>query len=485
MSAEPPGRPARPPSVPAANGAAGSSGAPAGDDTQLAGAPAPVIAGARVTAKLGEGSLAEVFRAVQLPLGRAVAIKVLKSSVAPASQLGRRFGREAALLSRLAHQNIPQVYNTGDIDGRPYIVMELVEGRSLHALMQKLRTLPYDVATVIGLKIARALEYVHLRGVIHRDLKPGNVLVSLRGEVKLTDFGIAKDLAEENDGLGVVGTPAYMSPEQVLGDKLDFRSDIFSFGILLYELLTGRRPFEEEPARTVMQKIRLDRYVSPRSVRRDVPPALERILARCLEKNPAHRYPSTGMLSDDLGEILARSGIASHEARLIHYLAEVGVISRTEANKALGPAAAQWGPARTRSLRGFLVAQGAFALAVVGLVGSSEVTRFRGEESAGAPAVLGPRPAGVANVGYLRVVARPWAVIAVDGVTVDTTPTVRAVALAPGEHFVRLTNPAYVAEDRAVRIERGATVWLDVDLAPSSATARAESESGAATGRGP
>ena len=155
--------------------------------------------------------------------------------------------------------------------------------------------------------------------MVHRDLKPSNVLVSFRGEVKLTDLGIAKDLSEESDGLGVVGTPAYMSPEQVLGDKLDFRSDLFAFGIVLYEMLTGRRPFEEEPARTVMQKIRLDRYVPPRRVRRDVPSTLERILARCLEKNPAHRYPSTGMLSDDLGEFLSRAGVVSHEARLIGF----------------------------------------------------------------------------------------------------------------------------------------------------------------------
>src|SRR6185369_9510786 len=115
--------------------------------------------------------------------------------------------------------------------------------------------------------------------------------------------------------------------EQVLGDKLDVRSDLFSFGIVLYEMLTGRRPFEEEPARTVMQKIRLDRYLPPRRVRKDVPATLDRILARCLEKNPTHRYPSTGALSDDLGEFLARGGVASHEARLIGYLSEVGVIT--------------------------------------------------------------------------------------------------------------------------------------------------------------
>jgi serine/threonine-protein kinase len=314
--------------------------------------------------------------------------------------------------------------------------------------------------------------------VIHRDLKPSNVLVSHRGEVKLTDLGIAKDLFEESDGLGVVGTPAYMSPEQVLADRLDFRSDLFSFGIVLYEMLTGRRPFEEEPARTVMQKIRLDRYVPPRQIRRDVPSTLDRILARCLEKNPAHRYPSTGALSDDLGEHLSRSGIASHEPRLIGYLAEVGVINQAQAQRALGPTATFWlrqGEPRAR-MRGFVLEQAAVALAAAAAMGYAEMSRVRTGVGA-AQAALGPRPEGSPDVGFLRVVARPWAQVSVDGVAVDTTPTARAFRLVPGTHFVRLTNPSFVTEDRTVDVERGSTLWLDVDMTPAGSVA-APSEQG-------
>jgi serine/threonine-protein kinase len=444
-----------------------------GESAAALGAPASVMAGARVVGRLGEGTLAEVFRAVQGPLGRPVAIKVLKGSIATSSQLGRRFLREAELLARLAHQNIPQVYDAGEVEGRPFIVMELIEGISLHALLQKAGTLPADVATIVGLKLARALEYIHLRGIVHRDLKPSNVLVSNTGEVKLTDLGIAKDLSEDNDGLGVVGTPAYMSPEQVLGDKLDFRSDLFSFGIVLYEMLTGRRPFEEEPARTVMQKIRLDRYVPPRRIRRDVPAALECVLARCLEKNPAHRYTSTGALASDLGEHLAHAGIASHEARLISYLADAGVITRAEAQRALGPAATTWARQGERArARGFVLAQAAFGLLALGAMAFAEFGRARA--GGGSVAALGPRPVGVTDVGFLRVVARPWAHVTIDGITVDTTPTAQPFRLAPGAHFVRLTNPQFVTEDRTVLIQRGATVWLDVDMVPAGAGARAE-----------
>ena len=433
------------------------------------GAPANVIAGARVVEKIGEGTLAEVFRAVQDHLSRSVAVKVLKGSISPASQLGKRFEREATLLARLAHQNIPQVYERGEIEGRPYIVIELVEGLSLAALMKRQAPLNADVATIIALKLARALEYIHLRGIIHRDLKPSNLLVSFRGEVKLTDFGIAREMSEPADGLGVVGTPMYMSPEQVLGDKLDFRSDLFSFGIVFYEMLTARRPFEEEPARTVMQKIRLDRYVPPRRLRSEIPSTLERILARCLEKNPAHRYPSTSALCDDLGEFLARRGVISHEARLIEHLADVGVLSNTEADELLGPAARFWvrQGERKNNTRAFLIGQALIAVASLGAMGWAEAARVR-REATEPPAIPGTRGLGTADVGFLRVVARPWARITIDGIPVETTPTITAFRLSPGAHFVRLTNPQYATEDRTLRIERGSTVWLDVDLTPSS-----------------
>ena len=442
-------------------------------------APAPISVAAptrawKLTEKLGEGTLSEVWRAAQEPLGRAVAVKLLKASVAPGSQLGLRFDREAALLASMTHQNIPQVHDAGvTAEGRPFLVMELVDGPSLAALTKRApgERLPCDVAAVIALKLARALEYVHLRGVIHRDCKPANVLVSRRGEVKLADFGLARDASDVADtatgGVGVVGTPAYMSPEQVLGDRLDFRSDLFSFGIVFYEMLTARRPFEEDPARTVMQKIRLDRYVPARRARRDVPPVLERLLGRCLEKIPAHRYPSTGQLCDDLNEYLARAGVSSHEARLVSWLREVGVIDEDGVRRALGAAATRWARPSTATspVRAALLAQGAAGLALAAGLATAELSRAR--DPSPTP-TLGPRPMGTPGVGYLRVLARPWAELSVDGVAVDTTPTARPVPLAPGSHFVRLRNPACITEDRAIQVSPGAVVWLDVDLRPAS-----------------
>jgi serine/threonine-protein kinase len=162
--------------------------------------------------------------------------------------------------------------------------------------------LPSDIAAIITLQLARGLDYAHFRGIIHRDIKPANIMVSMQGDVKLMDFGIARherfgDLTETGTGLG---TPSYMSPEQILGDKLDFRSDIFSVGIVLYQMLTGRKPFVEDESRTVMQKIRLDRYEPTKKLGVEVPRKLERIMSRCLQKMPANRYPTTQALIDDL-----------------------------------------------------------------------------------------------------------------------------------------------------------------------------------------
>ena len=261
-----------------------------------------IVPGVRLGAKFAEGTLAELYKGTQRALSRAVAVKVLKPSITPASQLGKRFLREASLLSRLSHQNVPHVYDAGESDDRPFIVMELIEGPSLRKVMDDGGPLPVDAAVAIARELASALAHVHALGVVHRDVKPANILLSRRGDVKLTDFGIARDTSEPHDGLGVVGTPAYMSPEQVLGDRLDFRSDLFALGIVLFEMLTGRRPFEEEAGRTVMQKIRLDRYQAPSSLRPEVSAVIERVLARCLEKNPTHRYESAESVARDLDE---------------------------------------------------------------------------------------------------------------------------------------------------------------------------------------
>ncbi|MGD8863594.1 MAG: serine/threonine-protein kinase, partial [Myxococcales bacterium] len=226
------------------------------------------IGNCRIIGEIGSGGMAVIYKAVQEPLERVVAIKALKPSIAVDSQFAMRFEREARFMASLQHENILHVHDFVKDGETMYIIMEYVQGIDLYDLLQLTPRLPVDVAAIIALQVARALDYAHFRGIIHRDIKPANIIISHQGEVKLMDFGIARDhslsdLTETGTG---VGTPSYMSPEQILGDKLDFRSDIFSLGIVLYQCITGQKPFIEDESRTVMQKIRLDRYASPRKV---------------------------------------------------------------------------------------------------------------------------------------------------------------------------------------------------------------------------
>ena len=231
------------------------------------------VGNCQVLEELASGGMAVVYRGVQDNLGRPVAIKALKTAVAAEEQLVTRFEREARSLATLQHENIISVYDFLRERGALFMVMEYVDGIDLYDLLDRGGRVPYDVAAIIAMQIGRALDYIHYRAIIHRDVKPANIMISRRGGVKLMDFGIARDqnfddLTEAGTG---IGTPAYMSPEQILGDKLDARSDLFSLGIVLYQMLTGKKPFVEDEQRSVMHKIRLEKHVPCRRLNPDIP----------------------------------------------------------------------------------------------------------------------------------------------------------------------------------------------------------------------
>ncbi|MFO0712078.1 MAG: serine/threonine-protein kinase [Sandaracinus sp.] len=437
------------------------------------------IGNCRILQEIGSGGMAVVYKAVQEPLGRTVAIKALKPSIAMDSGFAKRFEREAHFMASLQHENILHVHDFVKDRGTMFIVMEYVQGIDLYDLLDITPRLPVDIAAIIALQVSRALDYAHFRGIIHRDIKPANIMLSHQGEVKLMDFGIARDdrltdLTETGTGLG---TPSYMSPEQILGDKLDFRSDIFSVGIVLYQMVTGRKPFVEDDARTVMQKIRLDRYTSPRKINPAVPRTLEHIMGRCMEKLPANRYPTTQALIDDLQDFLASRVPINHNARLVMYLREVGVITDAKAEEILSASA----PNRLRRGNGDrrMVTQmwavqgglGAFAV-VAGLVLQGVSGRLGGDPDqfvaeTGAPVV--PQRAG-----HLRFVVDPWAHVEIDGQPVLTTPSAREIALPPGDHYVRLENPYYETIDRRVTVREGETQLIEETMVERTTAAEGE-----------
>jgi hypothetical protein len=435
------------------------------------------IGNCRIVGEIGSGGMAVIYKAVQEPLGRTVAIKALKPSIALDSQFAQRFEREALFMASLQHENILHVHDFIKGDGTMYIVMEYVQGIDLYDLLQLTPRLPVDVAAVIMLQVARALDYAHFRGIIHRDIKPANIIVSHQGEVKLMDFGIARDhslsdLTETGTG---VGTPSYMSPEQILGDKLDFRSDIFSLGIVLYQCVTGVKPFVEDDSRTVMQKIRLDRHVSARKMMPGVPHQLERILARCMEKIPANRYPSTQALIDDLMEFLASRIHMNHSARCVMYLRDVGVIGEAEAEQVL-QAGATRGPRGGNGdkslVRGAALVFSALCGLTIATGGAIQASAHRfGEHGAFAEDTF--RTIVPPNAGYIEVVADPWADVYVDGELVATTPTAERIALAAGKHYVKYKNPYFETHTMEIVVQAGETQRLEAALKPNADTARA------------
>jgi len=436
------------------------------------------IGNCRIVGEIGSGGMAVIYKAVQEPLGRTVAIKALKPSIALDSQFAQRFEREALFMASLQHENILHVHDFIKGDGTMYIVMEYVQGIDLYDLLQLTPRLPVDVAAVIMLQVARALDYAHFRGIIHRDIKPANIIVSHQGEVKLMDFGIARDhslsdLTETGTG---VGTPSYMSPEQILGDKLDFRSDIFSLGIVLYQCVTGVKPFVEDDSRTVMQKIRLDRHISARKMMPGVPHQLERILARCMEKIPANRYPSTQALIDDLMEFLASRIHMNHSARLVMYLRDIGVIGEAEAEEVLKAGATR--AARNGSADKSLVRSAAFVFsALCGLTlitgGAIQASARRFGED-GAYGESSGRSIVPPNAGYVELVADPWADVYIDGELVATTPTAERVPLAAGKHYVKYKNPYFHTHTMEIMVEPGRVHRVEATLKPNADTKRPE-----------
>jgi len=415
--------------------------------------------------------MAVVYKAVQEPLGREVAIKALKPSIAIDSHFAERFEREALFLAAMQHENILHVYDFIKDARSMYIIMEFVEGVDLRHLLDTAPLLPVDIAAIIALKVARALDYAHFRGIVHRDVKPANIMINRQGEVKLTDFGIAREESERHSmepEIGV-GSPNYMSPEQILGDDIDFRTDIFSLGVSLYEMLTGERPFVEDDTRTVMQKIRLDHFRSPRRANPAIPRSLERILGRCMEKMPVNRYTSTQALIDDLTEFIATRVPAGYNAKIVSFLGEVDVLGEVEAEEILG-ANAERGVRRRRyddrMLRGVFFSQAAFFLSIVlagSLIQDFVLTTNSSSESDQAPDIS---LAQSSQRGLVRFVVEPWAHVFVDGVQVTTTPSAMPISLSPGRRWLRFQNPFYTEEVRQVEVVPGDDLLIQVTLSP-------------------
>jgi serine/threonine protein kinase len=248
----------------------------------------------RAERRLGSGGMAEVWCAQDEVLGRRVAVKLMGGRFAEDPEFHERFRREAQAAAGLTHPNIVAIFDRSEWDGTPYIAMELVDGKTLKELVTERGPLPPDIAIGLTEQILRALGYAHRRGIVHRDIKPQNVILDGDGQAKVADFGIARagDTSEMTETGAIVGTVQYLSPEQAEGRPVDRRADLYSVGVVLYELLTGRVPFDGEAPISIAIKHINEHPVPPGQLRPGIPPAVEAVVMQALEKDPARRFQS-------------------------------------------------------------------------------------------------------------------------------------------------------------------------------------------------
>jgi eukaryotic-like serine/threonine-protein kinase len=245
----------------------------------------------RILRRIGSGGMADVYCAEDTQLGRQVALKLLYPRFAEDEQFVERFRREASSAAGLQHPNVVQVFDRGEWDGTYYIAMEFLPGRNLKQIVREHGALEPALAVDLVIQILKAARFAHRRGIVHRDIKPHNVIVDDEGRAKVTDFGIARAGASDMTETGsIMGTAQYLSPEQAQGLPVDARSDLYSIGIVLYELLTGQPPFDAESPVTIALKQVSEEPVPPRRINPAVPPAVEAVVMRALRKDPAERF---------------------------------------------------------------------------------------------------------------------------------------------------------------------------------------------------
>jgi serine/threonine-protein kinase len=450
-----------------------------------------------IRAHLGRGGMGSVYRAFDRVLDEEVALKVQRMPSARGPEAERRFRSEVKLARQVSHPSVCRLHDGGQEGALRWISMELVAGETLAARLQR-GPLPVEEVLSLGLQAAEGLAAVHRAGIVHRDLKTLNLMVDGAGRVRLMDFGIAKPAAAGDTAAGgyAVGSPEYMSPEQARGRPADSRSDVYSMGIVLFELATGRVPFRADtPVATLLQHLEAEPPLA------EVPEPLRPVLARALAKDPGSRYANGGEMAEALRAVRDgrapspfRGGGPRRRAVIMLVLGAGGVVAayfvRTAAPPrpyspplrpgapsapeatAPPPSPEPTAPAPTqsptprpaRATEGQVVPSA--RPAVTPAPEQPSPTPATAEPAIQVPRATqlpGPTPTPQAD-GALLVVARPWADVSVDGVPRGQTPLAR-IPLSPGPHAVSLTHPDYQPYPRRVTIRPGETFRLTVDLA--------------------
>ncbi|WP_347058729.1 Stk1 family PASTA domain-containing Ser/Thr kinase [Blastococcus sp. HT6-30] len=410
---------------------------------------------------LGRGGMAEVHHGRDLRLGREVAVKVLRHDLARDPSFQVRFRREAQASASLNHPAIVAVYDTGEdrtpTGATPYIVMEYVEGETLRDVLRREGRLPIERAMSLAADICGALDFSHRNGIVHRDVKPGNVMITPQGTVKVMDFGIARAVSDSaatmTSTAAVIGTAQYLSPEQARGEGVDARSDVYSLGCLLYELVTGAPPFTgDSPVSVAYQHVREDPRL-PSSINPDVPPELDAILLKAMSKNPANRYQSAADMRNDLLRALAGQRV---EATPVMGDAEkTAIIGAPVGGYASGYGDDDWDDdADRRRKRRIIAIVSVLAVLLLGGAVAAAVALSRGDDTPAVTQVAVPPLMGLDRTAAEQAIT--GAGLVVGDVAAEVSPTVP-------EGQVVANNPPSGA-----RVDEGSEVDLVVSLGPDT-----------------
>jgi tRNA A-37 threonylcarbamoyl transferase component Bud32 len=448
-----------------------------------------------VLQELGQGGMGVVYLARQPALERLAVLKRIRRELLTDRRMLERFHREARAAAAVHHQNVVAVYDCFPVRDDHYIAQEYVDGEDLRTILDGIGRIDADVAALIGLEVIRGLEMIHASGTIHRDLKPANILLAYDGAVKIADFGIALDWRA--DGLTqpgtVIGSIPYVSPEQMQGKRVDYRSDLFAFGVLLYEMIVGRPPFvgsEDDSSEVVLQRMKKSQFVAPRKCA-PVPRYLSRLIETCLRATPSRRPASAEHVRRTLERHLGGVCSADSKVEIAAFLRQQGVLH--EANGQTAVRAQPGATRRRRRRRAWMLPAAAAALLL--LLGTTYFAgrasnAWRGVEEVQSAATepgrevspatdpipaFGESPLPTHSAGPIEAVpppeparvrfaAHPWARIRVDDGEGFHTPRAEFLTLEPGPHHVVFEHPALGKAEYDFELTPGETQLIRHDF---------------------
>ncbi|PWB47073.1 MAG: serine/threonine protein kinase [Nitrosomonadales bacterium] len=425
-----------------------------------------------IISEIGQGAMGVVYRALDPLLERTVAIKTISLDLSKDEfeEFEQRFYREAKSAGRLNHPNIVTIHDVGNTGNLAYMAMEFLEGAELRDIMDAGAQLDLDRIVEITSQVADGLAFAHEHGVVHRDIKPSNIMILKNGVAKITDFGIALIPSSSRTMAGVVlGSPKYMSPEQVIGQDVDRRSDIFSLGVMLYEMLTGRPPFSGDNISAIMYRILNEMPVAPVTLKPGLPEIFNYIVAKALAKHPDDRYQSADEMAEDL------RSYRTLQTPLNFYAATDGKPRTLErrskprpldeqtllmATSAAGSAEMQpwWKRPLVLGAGAIFLLAGIFILSREEPPRQEQIQGTAAKPEVKAEKLASPSPPMPAQPqGTLALAVTPWGEIYVDGKPEGVSPPLNELKLAAGKHTIEIRNPGFPAYSQTLDVEPEST----------------------------